>query len=450
MKINIYYKISVSIILLLIGVGSSVGAIPQVEREALIALYNSTNGDNWTNNDNWLGPPGTEGSWYGVTYDSGKNHVDRLMLGKNNLVGQIPSELGNLESLHRLDLHNNKLSGTIPPELGDTECYMLELSNNQLSGTIPPELAKQKYIWLGLNNNQLSGSIPSELANTDIIRLDLHNNKLSGPIPPELGKQPWKVLLDLRNNELTGPIPPELGNIKELVNLGLSNNQLSGSIPPELGNLTKLEMLLLSNNTLSGSIPPELGNLESLEALSLENNQLSGNIPPELGNLKECLGLGLRANLLSGSIPQELGKLEKLKNDSSLFNYNSLYTNDASLRKFLNSKQHEGDWEGTQTVAPTNVTASSLTEDSIKVSWTPIRFKEFSGGYRVFYSTSSGGPYTLFGTTGDKKASFLNVAGLNPGTTYYFVVQTVTHPHDLNNNTVVSEYSEEASGSQRP
>jgi hypothetical protein len=139
-----------------------------------------------------------------------------------------------------------------------------------------------------------------------------------------------------------------------------------------------------------------------------------------------------------------------MKNDSSLFNYNALYTNDTSLRKFLNSKQKDGDWEETQTVAPTNVTAGLLNGDSIKVSWTPIRFKEFTGGYRIFYSIWLGGPYTHFGTTADKKASFLTVTGLNPGTTYYFVVQAVTNPHDLNNNTVMSEYSEEASGSLMP
>jgi hypothetical protein len=151
-----------------------------------------------------------------------------------------------------------------------------------------------------------------------------------------------------------------------------------------------------------------------------------------------------------GQIPPELGNLKKLTKKRSDFHYNALYTNDTSLRDFLNSKQNGGDWEGTQTVAPTNVTAGSLTGDSIKVSWTPIRFDKFSGAYRVFYSIWSGGPYTHFGTTADKRASSLTVTGLNPGTTYYFVVQAVTNPHDLNNKTVVSEYSEEASGSIMP
>ena len=377
MRINCYSKLGAVIVLLLAGVGSAFGDIPTIEREALIALYKSTNGDNWTHKDNWLGPPGTEGSWFGVTCNY--QGVAELKLANNNLVGQIPPELGNLKILNALLLHNNQLSGPIPPELGNLEhCTFFALNNNKLSGPIPPELAKGNnriYIWLGLDNNELIGAIPPELAKIIVLmRLELQNNKLSGSIPPGLANIGMMNYLDLRNNQLTGAIPPELGKLADLGGLYLSNNKLSGPIPPELENL------------------------------------------------------------------------KKLAKENCDFRYNALYTNDSSLRDFLNSKQTGGDWEATQTVAPTNVTAEALTGDSIKVSWTPIRFKEKSGGYRVSYSTSSGGPYTLFGTTDDKNASDLTVTGLKPGTTYYFVVQSVTSPHDLNNNTVMSEYSKEAIG----
>ena len=40
--------------------------VPQVDRDALIALYNATNGDNWTNNTEWIGAAGTECDWFGV------------------------------------------------------------------------------------------------------------------------------------------------------------------------------------------------------------------------------------------------------------------------------------------------------------------------------------------------------------------------------------------------
>jgi hypothetical protein len=355
MRSNSCSKLVMALLFLLTGVGSAVGAIPNEEREALIALYKSTDGDSWFQNYGWLGPPGTEGRWYGVTVQY--NRVQLLHLSNNNLVGSIPPELGNLGGME------------------------INLSNNRLSGPIPPELSSNPggLLFLDLHSNQLSGPIPPELAQTFLLhRLDLHNNKLSGSIPSELGNMGFLMMLNLSNNELSGAIPPELGKTPKLGGLGLSNNKLSGTVPPELGNLTNL------------------------------------------------------------------------RKDNCDFRDNALYTNDSSLRDFLNSKQIGGDWEGTQTIAPTDVTVDAPTGDSIRVSWTPIRFTEFGGGYRVFYSTSSGGPYTLFGMTANKNATFLDVTGLNPGTTYYFVVQTVTHPHDLNNNTIESEFSEEVSRSLQP
>jgi hypothetical protein len=59
--------ISTFFTLLLISLaGASYAQIPQIERDALVALYNSTDGANWTDNTGWLGEAGTECSWFGV------------------------------------------------------------------------------------------------------------------------------------------------------------------------------------------------------------------------------------------------------------------------------------------------------------------------------------------------------------------------------------------------
>ena len=43
--------------------------VPLAERDALVALYNSTDGANWKYNTNWtVGDPCTNG-WYGVECD---------------------------------------------------------------------------------------------------------------------------------------------------------------------------------------------------------------------------------------------------------------------------------------------------------------------------------------------------------------------------------------------
>ena len=104
--------------LLLIGLamsGTAYSQIPQSEREALIALYYATNGDNWTNKTDWNGAVGSECDWYGVTCSGGD--LTELSLSSNNLVGTIPSGLGNLTTLTTLQLGSNSLSGSIPTEL---------------------------------------------------------------------------------------------------------------------------------------------------------------------------------------------------------------------------------------------------------------------------------------------------------------------------------------------
>ena len=84
-------KSSILFMAVLVVSNQVVGAITETERQALIALYNSTNGDHWTHKDNWLGPPGTENTWYGVRCVN--DEVIFIGLENNNLVGQIPPEL---------------------------------------------------------------------------------------------------------------------------------------------------------------------------------------------------------------------------------------------------------------------------------------------------------------------------------------------------------------------
>jgi hypothetical protein len=122
-----------------------------------------------------------------------------------------------------------------------------------------------------------------------------------------------------------------------------------------------------------------------------------------------------------------------------------LYTDNGTLQAFLDSK--DPDWDDTQTIAPSNVSAAAISDSSIRVSWTPIPYTGDTGGYKVYYSITAGGAgfYTYSGITADKSASSYDVTGLSPGTTYYLVVKTQTDSHGNNTNTVVSGYSDEVS-----
>ena len=106
----------------------------------LTALYEATDGDNWTNNTNWMSDkPVSE--WHGVTTDDHANII-RLELDDNNLSGRIPPELGDLAILQSLNLFGNRLSGEIPPELGKlSNMKSLSLGGNRIGGCIPESLS---------------------------------------------------------------------------------------------------------------------------------------------------------------------------------------------------------------------------------------------------------------------------------------------------------------------
>jgi Leucine-rich repeat (LRR) protein len=428
----------------------------------------------------------------------GMTSLQYLDLSDNYFTGAIPPELGNLANLQTLKLSHCQVSGSIPPELGKlTKLTLLNLYFNQLTGSIPAELGNMTNVQeLTLSQNQLTGSIPVELGNLASLRLlDLDDNQLTGSIPAQLGQLASLENLWLHGNQLTGSIPTQLGNLADLEWLWLADNRLTGSIPDELGNLTKLSSLYLGGNQLTGTIPPVLGSMASLAGLSLNGNQLTGSIPPELGNRSTGMStLGLGSNQLTGTIPAELGNLTQLEaldlsgnhlsgaipsgignltelgdlalNGNMLggeipasftglwdvfygyhgyFNiaYNALYSTNASVVARLDDGK-EG-WNLTQTVAPVGVAAATQSAGSILVSWTPIAYTGDSGGYRVYVSTSSGGPYTHAGTTASKSAGSFLVTGLNSGTTYWFVVRTRTNPHSKNSNPVISDASQEVS-----
>lgn len=197
---------------------------------ALVALYIATNGENWTNNMGWdttNTSSCTPCDWYGVTCNEA-GRVIYLQLGNNNLTGNIPTELGQLDSLTHLQLFGNNLMDTLPTTLG-------ELS--QLED-------------LNLYNNDLTGHIPTTLGNlTNLTKLHLGTNELTGSVPSELGNLVNLTLLWLHINDLTGSIPANLGNLTNLNDLRLDQNDFTGCFAPELMSLCNVPNVSFSNNS---------------------------------------------------------------------------------------------------------------------------------------------------------------------------------------------------------
>jgi len=193
---------------------------------ALVNLYMMTNGVSWTNKTNWL--TGPVKNWYGVAVDAGR--VREINLDDNNLIGSIPSTIGNISRLKVLVISNNLLSGSLPKELGD--------------------LTKLQVFYA--YNNLFGGELPNELGNMTALK-DL-----------------W-----LDGNSFEGSIPSTLGNLISLKSLAITDNKFTGTIPKELANLSNLEYAYMNLNRLSGALPQEFTNLTSLIYLNLNDNQLT-------------------------------------------------------------------------------------------------------------------------------------------------------------------------------
>jgi hypothetical protein len=90
---------------------ADVSEIPQTECEALVTLYNDTNGPGWTHNAGWLGTNMPCFGWNGVGCTAG--HVTQLSLGSNQLSGAIPQSLKNVHLIYFNWVHSKLVPGIL-------------------------------------------------------------------------------------------------------------------------------------------------------------------------------------------------------------------------------------------------------------------------------------------------------------------------------------------------
>ena len=155
-------------------------------RQVLDTLYRVTGGENWTDTTNWMSDePLAE--WFGVeTNDSGA--VVGLSLDNNNLTGEIPRLLAELDDLVTLDLSGNTLTGKIPRELQELQQLRdLVLNGNVLVGPLTREvgyMGELRYLHIGDNN--FIGVVPQSFRDLELDTLYAVGSGVC--VPPSLGE----------------------------------------------------------------------------------------------------------------------------------------------------------------------------------------------------------------------------------------------------------------------
>lgn len=304
-------------------------SLSSLEFNALHALYNSTQGENW----DWKYPISTHGvvwnfslpsnpcgGWQGVVCNSNCSltacFVTKLSLSNYHLNGTLPVEIQSLSSLVELDLSLNSLIGTLPRTVSQFRTLSsLDLSNNLFSQTLPSTMFElSTLVNLDLSANQFVGSISAAIeALQSLTTLYLNNNLFSQSIPAAVGNLKQLKILALHYNHLTGAIPESVGNLTGLTTFYVNNNQLQSSLPVSLGFLQTLQYLNVASNKLNGPLLSNITSWKNMLALGFGNNQFTGSIPQEYTKLTSLTSFGALGNSLTGSIPEDFTRLSKLQ-----------------------------------------------------------------------------------------------------------------------------------------
>lgn len=172
--------------------------------EALMDIFNATNGENWTNNNGWLqASKGVScdpcadlpvyGKWFGISCDNmgriigldldGIDDGNLATLSGNNLFGSLPKL--NLPFLRTLILTGNDLTGPLPDLQDFTLLEKVGLSFNDFSGPLP-DLSNSRILEeFRASYNRFIGPIPDLSSFPELSTFVVSNNLLEKCFPQE-------------------------------------------------------------------------------------------------------------------------------------------------------------------------------------------------------------------------------------------------------------------------
>ncbi|XP_010519298.1 PREDICTED: uncharacterized protein At4g06744-like [Tarenaya hassleriana] len=213
-------------------------------------------------------------------------YLYELDISSNKLSGEFPSSVLQAKNLTFLDLRFNSFSGMVPPQVFNLDLDVLFINNNNLVQNLPENLGSITALYLTFANNRFSGPIPSSIGNIKNLQEVLFlSNRLTGCLPYEIGKLNLATVFDVGSNLLTGPIPYSFGCLDKMEQLNLARNTFYGTIPETVCNLPRIQNLSLSYNYFT-HVGPKCRELIKKKVLDVRMNCILGL--PNQRSATEC------------------------------------------------------------------------------------------------------------------------------------------------------------------
>ena len=248
---------------------------------------------------------------YQATVSVCAKDIESVDMARENLSGNLPSELFELRNAHTITLRNNEFTGSLPNPLFSETSKLRDfnINENQISGTLPGSLFQNNpdLESINLTGNQLEGSLPESLLehNPNLQVVSFYNNALTGTLSPlTFANNPSITRILIGLNDLSGSIDPQTFSSNPMLShLDFSNNNFDGALHEStFVNNTLLEDLDFAGNDLSGSIPSTLFSTNTLlENLEFGFNEFTGVLDEDTFASNPLLEkLNIRFNQLDG------------------------------------------------------------------------------------------------------------------------------------------------------
>lgn len=340
---------------------------------ALVALYDSTDGANWTSP--WTLTDNVD-TWSGIIVAGGR--VTSITLDINNLTGTLPPQLADITFLSSILIRGNNLSGTIPTVYENlANLKFFNISGGAVTGSVPTGFASLlKLESLVVEGNLITG-LPDLTGVSTLTFVDVSNNRLDfGDLEPNasgsftyvyapqdtigsymgidvatgsgttLTAAPGGTATTYQWSQDSLAIPGATSSTHvistaEGLDVGRYVSAMTNSLLPNLTLMTRPQDIFIdglsffewdslalvalydstdgpnwhnNSNWLSSgvSIASWLGVTvvnDRVSALNLSSNNLTGPLPKEIGILDKLRSLKLGSNKLDGILPDEIGNL---------------------------------------------------------------------------------------------------------------------------------------------